>query len=101
MNAGFSCWWSRPTPIMAMFEVALGDRNSLETRSHLTQEGHPEGESNWEYLPTALSNQPDSGDRRNGQKTHVACNQIDDFCGVVAAAFDAPADGTGAGIPSM
>lgn len=56
-------------------------RNSLRTVS-------PESGTMSEYLPRFLPNQPDSGDRGHGRKTHRACPQFDDTCRIVATSFD-------------
>ena len=49
-----------------------------------------------EYLPPNSPNPPDSGDRRRGHKTHLACHQFDYTCETIATAFAAPVDVTGA-----
>ena len=49
-----------------------------------------------EYLPPDWPNQPDSGDRRRGQKSHLDCHQFDYTCGFVANSFAASVDVTGA-----
>ena len=66
------------------------------TRSYSLRSVHPEGATAPESLPPVLSNQPDSGDRGHGQRTHLVCHQFDDTCGIVATAFDAWVDVTGA-----
>ena len=44
----------------------------------------------------ALSNQPDSGDRGYGQKTHFDCHSFDHTGGIVATAFGVSVVVTGA-----
>ncbi len=46
--------------------------------------------------PPDWPNQPDSGDRVPGQKTHLVCHQFDDTCGFVVTSFAAWVDVTGA-----
>ena len=48
-------------------------------------------------LPPVLPNQPDSGDRGHGKKTHLACHQLDYTCRIVDTAFAPEVDVTGAG----
>ncbi len=48
------------------------------------------------YLPPVLPNQPDSGDRGHGKKTHLACYQLDYTCRIVDTAFAPEVDVTGA-----
>ena len=56
----------------------------------------PESVTAPEYPPSGLSNQTDSGGRWHGQKSHVACPQVEHTCRIVATAFDASVDVTGA-----
>ena len=56
----------------------------------------PESDTTSEYLSPVFPNQPDSGDRRRGPRTHVACHQFDYTCGIVANSFAASVDVTDA-----
>ena len=49
-----------------------------------------------DHLAPVFPNQPDSGDRRRGQKAHLDCRQCDCTCGIVATTFTVPVDVTGA-----
>jgi hypothetical protein len=53
-------------------EVNTNHFGPLPKVRYLLMSVHPEGDTTLKYLPPVLPDQPDSGDRRNGQKTHVA-----------------------------
>ncbi len=48
------------------------------------------------YLSPVLPNQPDSGDRGHGRKMRPECRQCDCTCAMIATAFAASVDVTGA-----
>jgi hypothetical protein len=56
----------------------------------------PEADTTLKYLSPVLPNQPDSGDRWHGQKTHLVCQQFDYTFGIDATSFAARVDVTGA-----
>lgn len=56
----------------------------------------PESDTTSEYLSPVFPNQPDSGDRGHGQKTHFASHHFDYTCEIVANSFAASVDVTGA-----
>ena len=79
----------RAALIVVTLTSCTGERYSLRSVG-------PESLTTSEYLSPVLPNQPDSGDRGHGQKTHLDCHQFDYTCRIVVTSFAAPVDVTGA-----
>ena len=56
---------------------------SVAERQLFTQDGSSESDTTLKYLSLVLPNQPDSGDRRYGRKTHLVFHQLDDTWKIV------------------
>ena len=82
---------------MISFAAQEAYRRHFLNCSYLLRTVSLESDTTLKYLSPDMPNQPDSGDRRRGQKEHLDCRQFDYTCGFVAKSFAASVDVTGAG----
>ena len=81
---------------MISFAAQEAYRRHFLNCSYLLRTVSLESDTTLKYLSPDMPNQPDSGDRRRGQKEHLDCRQFDHTCGFVAKSFAASVDVTGA-----